>query len=117
MKKIVFTSLILIFILTGCGMSSRGISGTENFKKPNIKDQFCGIEISFQYCKCAFHNEYCDSIGMSKGGANKYVREQYDNWIEMLRQDFTSRCENANGFMSNNTCNYDTHSDRKTFWL
>jgi hypothetical protein len=57
--------LILVLVLAGCSGS-------------NIKDDFCGVHINYQYCKCAFHNEYCDSIGMSKSEAKTYVYSQYE---------------------------------------
>lgn len=48
--------------------------------KSDIKDNFCGVHINFQYCKCAFHNEYCGAIGMSRSEAKDYVYSEYDKW-------------------------------------
>jgi hypothetical protein len=106
MKRALFAGMIIILTLSACGKLSTGVSRNESFKKPDIKDEYCGAYINFQYCKCAFHNEYCDQIGMSKGQANKYVNEQYDKWLETLLLDFETNCRNSNGFIKNNSCNY-----------
>jgi uncharacterized Zn-binding protein involved in type VI secretion len=65
-------SIILLILLSGC-------SG-----KPSIKNDFCGVHINYQFCRCAFHNEFCSNIGMSKSEANTYVYAEYDKWIESL---------------------------------
>lgn len=62
--------LALLIFLSGCSGSS------------NIKNDFCGVHINYQYCKCAFHNEYCSNIGMSKSEANTYVYAEYTKWLE-----------------------------------
>lgn len=63
--------IVLLIFLAGCGDS-------------NIKDDFCGVHINYQYCKCAFHNEDYDNIKMSKSEAKTYVYAEYDKWIESL---------------------------------
>ena len=50
----------------------------------DIKNNFCGIHIDYRYCKCAFHNEYCESLGMSKSEANSFVQEEYEKWKSSL---------------------------------
>lgn len=72
MGDIVFRPYILLIalvLLAGCTGS-------------DIKDNFCGIHINYQYCKCAFHNQYCDNIGMTKSEAKSYVYSQYEAWLE-----------------------------------
>jgi uncharacterized Zn-binding protein involved in type VI secretion len=71
MKKI----LILLLLIMGTTLIS-GCSGNSD-----IKDNFCGIHIDYRYCKCAFHNEHCNSIGMSKSEAKELVYSQYEAWI------------------------------------
>ncbi len=88
-----------MFFLAGC-------SESVSFKKGDIKDDFCGVGINFMYCKCAFHGDYCDSIGMKKGEAKKYVNEEYDKWIEDEREDFKQDCFLNNGIYKNNKCTY-----------
>ena len=73
MKAFILTIILIsLVILSGCSGNS------------DIKDNFCGVYINYQYCKCAFHNEYCESIGMSKGEAHTYVYAEYDKWITSL---------------------------------
>lgn len=63
--------LVLVVFLMGC-------SGT------SIKDDFCGVHINYQYCKCAFHNQYCENVGMTKSEAHTYVYAQYEIWLQQL---------------------------------
>lgn len=60
-------SVLSLLLLSGCGNS-------------DIKNNYCGVHINYQYCKCAFHGEYCGNVGMSSGEAKDYVFDKYDNW-------------------------------------
>ena len=95
--KIIFCFLVVMFLFSGCTEKT-------TFKKGDIKDDFCGVLISAQYCKCAFHNEYCDSIGLSKGAANSYVQEQYKNWVDSQLEAFERNCRNTNGIVKGKSC-------------
>lgn len=66
---ILFVLLVTLLFTTACSTS-------------NIKNDFCGIHINYQYCKCAFHNEYCGAVGMSKGEANLFVNAKYAEWLD-----------------------------------
>lgn len=63
-------------------MVSTVYAGTEmsRYKVPDVKDAYCGVVINFQYCKCAFHNEYCDGIGLDPSTARTYVTQEFRNW-------------------------------------
>jgi hypothetical protein len=91
MKKI---SLILltVFILSGCG------------NKSDIKDNFCGLGIDARYCKCAFHGEYCENLGMSKGEAKDHVYEKYDEWKNPDLDKLKEECAAKNGAFFGRTC-------------
>jgi|GEM_PF-1827489 len=101
MKKIKITGLLgllmIPFFLSGCG--------GEGFDKNDIKNSFCGVHLNYQYCKCAFHNEFCDAIGMSKGEAKDYVYDEYGKWKKGGLDDFKKKCVENNGFFIGNTCN------------
>jgi hypothetical protein len=84
--------LLAIFILTGCENSR-----TVSFSQPDIKDDFCGVVMNFQYCKCAFHNEFCEEIGMSSKEADKYVQEEYEKWLVEQQKSFGQKCEEDGG--------------------
>lgn len=101
MKNLKFIFLLILpLVLSGC------FENSVKFEKGDIKDDFCGQFISASYCKCAFHNEYCDSIGMSKKEAKKYVDGEYDKWVEEEKESFASRCEDDNGYMKGDSCIY-----------
>lgn len=91
MKKLLIIPFAL-FVLCGCG------------EKSDMKDTFCGFGIDARYCKCAFHGEYCDGIGMSKGEAKDYVYEKYEEWknpdLDKLKED----CIAKNGVFFGRTC-------------
>ena len=86
-------------ILSACG-------NIEKFQKGDIKDSFCGAHINYQYCKCAFHNDFCDEIDMNKGDANNYVQDEYDKWVEEEREKFQDKCEENGGIYSRDKCKY-----------
>ena len=46
----------------------------------DIKNDYCGILIESQYCKCAFHDEQCASTGYEQAGAEEYLYSQFDAW-------------------------------------
>jgi len=105
MKRLAFLGLVSFFLFTACGLPS-GVSSSLDFKKADIKDEFCGIHINYQYCKCAFHGDYCDEIGMTRKEADKYVEEEYDKWLSGDRDKFNSECTDANGYLEGDTCYY-----------
>lgn len=92
----VFGFLMISLFLSGCG---------GGYNKNDIKNKFCGIHINFQYCKCAFHGEFCDAIGMSRGEAKDYVYEEYGKWKDGGQEEFKRECLENNGYMIGNTCN------------
>lgn len=103
-KSITLASVLFlaIFILTGCSTSK-----TTKFQKPSIKDDFCGPVMNYQYCRCAFHDEYCGSVGMSKSAANSYVREEFNKWVKVREEKFGEDCKSSGGILSSsNRCKY-----------
>lgn len=106
--KLPLVLLLLALVLSGCNARKT------TFVKPDIKDNFCGIIMNFQYCKCAFHNQYCDVVGLSPSTANWYVRSEYQRWVNFLRNRFYSNCEAANGRAGRNVC---YHCDPPNEWF
>ena len=77
-----------------------------SFKDPDIKNDFCGVHINFQFCKCAFHNQYCNAIDMDKDSANAKVQAEFATFVAGRRDAFVSSCELQGGFVdSENRCN------------
>jgi hypothetical protein len=92
---------ILVFVLlllSGCGNS-------------DVKDNFCGVHINYQYCKCAFHNEYCGNIGMSSGEAKDYVYNQYDEWKNKDLEKDSEDKEDEKDTEEDGECKYDSDCD------
>jgi hypothetical protein len=103
-KNLTLASILIvsIFLLTGCEKSR-----TTKFSKPSIKDDYCGVVMNYQYCKCAFHNELCDSVGLSSGAASSYVHDEYNKWIAQRKKDFKNNCEIKGGiYNGDNDCKY-----------
>ena len=71
-----------------------------HFEFPDVRDDFCGIHINYQYCKCAFHNDYCEDIGLSKDTAHVYVWDEYRNWVRGIINTQGNNCELAGGIWS-----------------
>ncbi len=69
---------------------------TEEFlacEKPDIKNDYCGVYIDFQYCKCAFHGEYCGDIGMNTEEANTYLNAEYEKYADEVCAEEKTTCE------------------------
>jgi|GEM_PF-2099693 hypothetical protein len=66
----------------------------------NIKTDYCGNQIKAEYCQCAFHNAYCERIGMDQSSANSYV---YSGWEQYLAGR-KAYCESIGHFWNDNEC-------------
>lgn len=103
--KILTLGSVLFFsslLITGCSGSK-----TVKFQKPDIKDDYCGVVMNYQYCKCAFHDEFCDQIGLSSSAANVYVRDEYDKWLTEQKKSFGQDCEAQGGiYNGDDSCQY-----------
>ena len=95
--RLIIGLFAVLIILSGCAEKT-------TFKKGDIKNSFCGVAINYQYCKCAFHNDYCDEIGMKKGEAKNYVNEQYDKWTESQFEKYKNSCRAGNGIVKGKSC-------------
>jgi hypothetical protein len=91
--------LALLLLVSFIAMPSFVLAGknVKQFKIPDIKDDFCGVNINFQYCKCAFHDKHCEAIGLDKGAANTYVQNEYKKWLIEKLAAFANNCINNNG--------------------
>ena len=79
----------------------------EAFNQPSIKNDFCGTPaMKFQYCKCAFHGQYCDSVGMESGSANNYVQSGFNSWVGARKKEAADVCKNKGGAWKGNGCEY-----------
>jgi hypothetical protein len=99
-NKLLFLLLFIVLILSACGAE------VEEFRAGDIKDDFCGTHLNYQYCKCAFHGDFCEQIAMNKKEAKKFVNEEYDKWVEKEKQNFANQCIDDNGIYENDGCEY-----------
>lgn len=74
------------------------------FEAPDIKDDFCGVHINYQFCKCAFHNDYCEAIDMDRSAARAYVYGEYDAWVNGLLEQFLAACALGGGIPDGDKC-------------
>lgn len=51
----------------------------------DIKNDYCGVEVSAYQCKCAFHGEYCAEAGLSKEDALNLTNKGFDLWVRQLK--------------------------------
>ncbi len=97
--KYAFLLLAIAFISSGC------------INKSDVKDNFCGVHLNYQYCKCAFHGEYCDAVNMNKGEAKNYVYEKYDDWKNKDISSKTTEQETEKNIEKEGECKYDSDCD------
>lgn len=95
-RLLIFSMLLSLLFLIGCT--------AEKFEEPDIKDEFCGVHINFQYCKCAFHDEFCDAIGMDRKTADIYVQASYDVWVAKLFAAWMQSCVDTGGYPEGKKC-------------
>jgi hypothetical protein len=106
------STLLIVFLFSNNIVAFAGMR-TEKFKFPDVRDAFCGVEINYQYCKCAFHNQFCKNINLSRDSAAMYVWSNYTNWVRKKINVFARKCMKNNGIWSsyNRACTYCTSPD------
>lgn len=91
MKKII--RCIPLFILLLLPVNAQQGERIEYFSfAEDIKDDFCGINMDFKYCKCAFHNQYCNDVNMNKGQAKAYVNQMFMERRTNFMQEYAQMC-------------------------
>jgi hypothetical protein len=107
MKRIY--ALLLVFLL----LSQTVLAGTETrtYEIPDVRDAFCGVEMNFQYCQCAFHNNYCDAVFMDSSEAWNYVLSEFRSWNRENIQAMGETCLNSGGHWNKNTWTCTTCTD------
>ena len=93
--------------------SAERFARAEEFKTPDIKDEFCGQRIDYQICKCAFHGELCQNIGRDKKTANFILYSRYDAYVSDLRERFAASCRKNGGKFAKDRCEYYENTDKE----
>lgn len=102
MKKIVF-----LFLTVGLFVESTYASvNVQNFKSPDIKNDYCGASIDFRFCKCAFHGdkEFCKQIGKTESTANETVQSGFSTYVAQRRASFVAGCGGEDDILSGDSC-------------
>ena len=105
-KRILLSLFCLVGMLIPLAQAQEDQSRVIEMPTFDIRNDFCGVHIKFQYCKCAFHDEYCDSIGMDQNGANSYVQGEFGTWVAEKEANFKESCETGNGKFQTKSCRY-----------
>ncbi len=92
----ILKNLILISFFFCSTFTAKAEVEFYKFQIPDIKNDFCGKQIAFQYCKCAWHNieSYCDSVGMDQSTATNYVVGLYNQYVDRCRKSEWDVCIN-----------------------
>ncbi len=91
------TVLVLIAVLA---LAATAQGRFEYFQFPDIKNDFCGPHINYQYCKCAFHNELCGSINSNQSAASTKVTTEFDAFVAGRVEAFARSCMDGGGIYS-----------------
>jgi len=95
--KILFYSLATTLILMTASHVYAGIE-VNRYVVPNVKDDYCGAHINFQFCRCAFHDEYCTDVGMDQDGAHGHVLSAFREWNRERIQKMGESCLKNGGY-------------------
>jgi len=106
MKNTIKIFLVAAGLGAALSAAAAAYARVEKFRTPDIKNDYCGVQMDFRYCKCAFHNDYCKDIGLSRGAADDHVQAGFKTWVDGLRAAFKGNCERAGGIFADDECRY-----------
>lgn len=98
--KIYYILPILFFVLSACG------GERTKFVAGDMKKDFCGTHLNYQYCECAFSGNFCEEIAMNRSDSEKHAKEEYNKWVAKELQNFSKKCENDGGLSKGYDCKY-----------
>lgn len=96
-STVVVGCVVAVLLFAGVPVSVFAGSETTTYHVPDVKDEYCGVHIDFHYCKCAFHNQYCDRVGQHKDGAHAYVFASFLEWNRERIQRMGEQCIAVDG--------------------
>lgn len=96
--------LIVILLLITPFISNADETYTYNM--PDIREDYCGVEINYRYCKCAFHGDYCNSIDQTESATYRQVTGEFYTWVGDQIESMARSCiDDGNRWSkSNRTC-------------
>lgn len=106
MKKFFSSLMLFAFLANTC---QAGIF-VDEFKQPDIRNDYCGAQIDFRFCKCGFHGDenFCKQIGHTDSSANSIVQDGFAQYVDDEHTRFNNLCDNNGGILSGDTCTYCT---------
>ncbi len=84
---------------------------TTKYKIPDVREAFCGVHISSQHCKCAFHNQCGGDLNSDQ--SYEFVLSEFQEWNRQKIQSMGEACERADGLWTKSswTCMRCTDGD------
>lgn len=89
LKKTIILFVVLLLITISL-VSAR--ESVEKYQRPDVRDDFCGVHMNYQYCKCAFHDDYCEAVNMKSYDARIYVMREYNAWWKEQAESWGRSC-------------------------
>ena len=99
-KVLLKGSVLSVFMFLSVVSFAQAKERVSTYNFPDIKDRLCGTTIDYRYCKCAFHDQYCGAIGLTKGTANEYVWNKYREYVRIAINRKGESCEKHDGIWS-----------------
>lgn len=109
MKTSVSVLMLFVLLVTQADAATKILE----YQVPSVKDSYCGSIMNFQYCKCAFHDQYCEVVGMTPSTAHAYVQEAFREWNKVQIEEMARECLVDDGYWNTNnwTCTKCTDGD------
>lgn len=74
-------------------------AGTEvtKFEEPEVRRAFCGKEIPYGFCMCAFENQRCEVMNMTQEKAVNFVQDKFKAWVAKQIAEVAKSCIDGGG--------------------
>ena len=111
--KYLSATLMTMIVCTMFVLPVQAGKEVRTYEIPDVKDRYCGVELDFHWCKCAFHNQYCSSVDSNQDAAHAYVLNSFRAWNQEKIQAMGEQCLKSNGYWDKSEweCTYCTEGD------
>lgn len=81
---------------------------TYTYRMPDVRNDYCGVEVNYQYCKCAFHGDYCNAVNQTESSARTFVMGGFRTWVGDQIESMARNClDDGNHWSASaRTCTY-----------
>lgn len=103
---------LLVFSLLAAPFAYAGQEVTK-YQIPDIKEDFCGPGINYQFCRCAFHDESCEVMKMTQDQSYEFVIKEFRTWNKKRIQAMGEQCLASDGYWNKSSwsCKVCTEGD------